>query len=347
MKSVIRRSDITELMNTLIKLVSTVFLVDRAKNRSQRSGSLFDSTVSESFALLHPASHLLLILDDPSGNGFIENYLAPDTDPQLKIKLYQRTPEQDAALGIRPDVVDEASVGVLSTVAAPKTTSPRDRINEDEVFNFNVKCPNCSLQLTTRMKLVNIPHFKQVVLMATVCSGCGYKNSEVKAFGGINPKGRLYRLKLGNPTDLSRDVFLSDTSSMRIPDLDLEYAGSTLSGRFTTFEGLLLALSDQLANVGPFLLGDSTPQDEKAKKLAFIIEQLKLIASGKRLGVSFELKDPAGNSYVQNLYAPDPDPELEVIDYERTPEENDDLGITDMNTTNYDGTTSANSGDVS
>lgn len=39
--------------------------------------------------------------------------------------------------------------------------------------------------------------------------------------------------------------------------------------------------------------------------------------------------------YLQNFYAPDPDPEMEVIEYDRTPEQNDYLGISDMKTENY------------
>lgn len=32
----------------------------------------------------------------------------------------------------------------------------------------------------------------------------------------------------------------------------------------------------------------------------------------------------------QNLYAPEPDPQMEVTDYDRTDEENDELGLKDM-----------------
>lgn len=38
----------------------------------------------------------------------------------------------------------------------------------------------------------------------------------------------------------------------------------------------------------------------------------------------------------QNIYAPDKDPHLEVTDYDRTPEQNDELGLTDMKTENYE-----------
>ena len=48
------------------------------------------------------------------------------------------------------------------------------------------------------------------------------------------------------------------------------------------------------------------------------------------------LDDPAGNSYVQNVYAPDDDPELTIENYERTFEQNDELGLNDMKTEGYE-----------
>ena len=51
-----------------------------------------------------------------------------------------------------------------------------------------------------------IPHFKEVVIMSTVCEVCGARDSEVKSSGGIEPKGQRISLRLTDPSDLSRDV---------------------------------------------------------------------------------------------------------------------------------------------
>ena len=40
-------------------------------------------------------------------------------------------------------------------------------------------------------------------------------------------------------------------------------------------------------------------------------------------------------SIIQNLYAPDEDPEMKVLEYERTFEQNDELGINDIKTEDY------------
>jgi zinc finger protein len=47
------------------------------------------------------------------------------------------------------------------------------------------------------------------------------------------------------------------------------------------------------------------------------------------------LEDPVANSYVQNPYAPDSDPNMTVEDFERTFEQNEELGLNDIKTENY------------
>lgn len=49
------------------------------------------------------------------------------------------------------------------------------------------------------------------------------------------------------------------------------------------------------------------------------------------------LKNPLASSHVRNLYAPDPDPNMEVVAYERTWQQNEDLGLNDMNVKSYSG----------
>jgi zinc finger protein len=39
--------------------------------------------------------------------------------------------------------------------------------------------------------------------------------------------------------------------------------------------------------------------------------------------------------FFQNTHAPDPDPEMEITMYERTEEQNEDLGLNQMKTENY------------
>lgn len=39
------------------------------------------------------------IIDDPAGNSYIENKLAPHADPQLNVVHYVRSEQQDKELG--------------------------------------------------------------------------------------------------------------------------------------------------------------------------------------------------------------------------------------------------------
>lgn len=49
------------------------------------------------------------------------------------------------------------------------------------------------------------------------------------------------------------------------------------------------------------------------------------------------LDDPLANSYVQNIYAPDPDPNMAIETYERSWEQNEELGLNDMKVESYSG----------
>ena len=48
------------------------------------------------------------------------------------------------------------------------------------------------------------------------------------------------------------------------------------------------------------------------------------------------LDDPLANSHLQNLYAPDPDPNMTVTEYERTWEQNEAYGLNDIVVDGYE-----------
>jgi zinc finger protein len=51
------------------------------------------------------------------------------------------------------------------------------------------------------------------------------------------------------------------------------------------------------------------------------------------------------NSYIQNLYAPDPDPNMEIMLYDQTWEQNKELGLNDMKVEGYGSEDGGISGD--
>jgi zinc finger protein len=48
------------------------------------------------------------------------------------------------------------------------------------------------------------------------------------------------------------------------------------------------------------------------------------------------LDDPVSNSYLQNLYAPDEDPNMTIEEYERSFDQNEELGLNDIVLEGYD-----------
>ncbi|VDQ10576.1 unnamed protein product [Trichobilharzia regenti] len=89
--------------------------------------------------------------------------------------------------------------------------------------------------------------------MALNCPSCGFKDCEVRSGTGVAPKGKHYKLRIKDVYDLSRDILVSESAAIKIPELEFESMGGTLGGRFTTIEGLLVAITDQVSSLKDFI----------------------------------------------------------------------------------------------
>ncbi|KAM3923691.1 zinc finger protein ZPR1 [Leptodactylus fuscus] len=261
------------------------------------------------------------IIDDPSGNSFVENPFAPQKDDALTVTHYKRSREQDSLVGIE-------------SVDGQKDPEEKPGDLRDEVLQFHTNCPECNAPAATNMKIVQIPHFKEVIIMATNCDSCGHRTNEVKSGGAIEPLGTRVTLHITDPSDLTRDVLKSETCSVSIPELEFELGMGALGGKFTTLEGLLKDIRELVVDKNPFTLGDSSTSDRKEKLQEFGKKIDQILEGHKK--AHFVLDDPAGNSYLQNVYAPEDDPEMKVEKYERSFEQNEDLGLNDMKTEGYE-----------
>lgn len=113
-------------------------------------------------------------LDDPAGNSWVE---PQPGDPRGKwVRTdYMRTKEQSEGLGL----TDTGDTGVQhsSEDASAATGGGEGQTDGDfrhsEVHTFPATCSSCVRPCNTYMKFVEIPHFKEVVLMSTVCDDCG------------------------------------------------------------------------------------------------------------------------------------------------------------------------------
>lgn len=162
------------------------------------------------------------------------------------------------------------------------------------------------------------------------------RSNEVKTGGEVPEKGRRITLSVNNKEDLSRDILKAESCAMSCPELNLSVEPGTLGGRFTTVEGILTQVRDDLRSsiFEGGSGGDSMESETKSKWDAFF-DKLSEAIDGQ-VKFTIVLEDPLASSYVQSFTAPEPDPQLTVEDYERTEEEEESLGHNDMKTENYE-----------
>ena len=51
-----------------------------------------------------------------------------------------------------------------------------------------------------------------------------------------------------------------------------------------------------------------------------------------KIGFTIVMEDPLASSYIQNVYAPDNDPNMTIEEFERTFDQNEGLGLNDIKT---------------
>nr|VDD03537.1 unnamed protein product [Brassica rapa] len=337
-------------------------LQEERRTVDPKTAEAIDHFLSKLRACAKADSSFTFILDDPAGNSFIENPHAPSPDPCLHIKFYERTPEQQAALGYlsnssqtgQPErdnppstaAIPHGAIGAAAghrAIAQSNSTDISDNLFRytapEEVMTFPSTCGACMKLCETRMFvtsiLFKIPYFQEVIVMASTCDDCGYRNSELKPGGAIPKKGKKIILSVRNIADLSRDVIKSDTAGVKIPELDLELAGGTLGGMVTTVEGLVTQIKESLARVHGFTFGDSLDESKKNKWREFGSRLTKLLSLEEPW--TLILDDELANSFISPVTDDiKDDHQLTYEEYERSWEQNEELGLNDIDTSSAD-----------
>ena len=286
-------------------------------------------------------------LDDPAGNSWIEPSPV-DSGGKYTRTEYARSREQNEALGLgggeeetEDKAVDErkARQGITGDVLTTKIDGGYVQgmdIVDGRMYTLPCQCPGCTKNAELNITAVKIPYFKQVILSATVCPHCGYRTSDVKTGGEFPERGQRIWLDVENATDLARDILKSETCCLRIPACSVEVQPGTMGGRFTTVEGLLTQIRDDLRGAifdtddVDSTGGDSMPLGQKKAWDAFFDKINSAIRGEMKYTILME--DPLANSYVQSLTAPEPDPQIRTEEYTRSEEEEEELGLTDMRT---------------
>ena len=284
-----------------------------------------------------------ITLDDPAGNSWIEP--SPTADPSSKEnyvrKQYPRTPEQNSLLGLGdPQHGDEsASLGEKAVEQQPDDAwgVTDSEIVEGRAYDLPIPCPGCTAPAQIQMRMVNIPHFKQVVIQSVHCNQCGYRTNDVKTGGEIPEKGQRIWLDVKTAEDLSRDILKSENCLLRVPDINLEVQPGSMGARFTTVEGLITQVRDDL-KASIFDIGeddsipstDSMPEATRNTWVAFFAQIDKALKA--EVEFTMVMEDPLAGSYCQTRGDPSTDPQVRIEDYERTEAEEEELGLADMKT---------------
>ena len=319
----------------------------------------------------------LFILDDPSGNSFVENPYAPQTDPNIKVSFFERTKEMAESMGYsienqkiendksdNKNVINEKNNNIINSDEAKKKdehskisyynkkkdftvyksksnisnylvnfTDGIDDSNSDidkKLFVFPEKCICCGSNGNLRNCICTIPYFKELIISCFKCDNCDYKTTDIKGGGGISEKATKLTLKVLNKEDLNRDIFKSETSKIIIPEIGFETSDSSMGSMFTTVEGILDKICTTLQET-PFGTGDSR-NNEKINEFIMKIRDLQ------QLNKKFTLiiDDPLSNSFIFPLGEMEKDTQLMKEEYDRTYEQNEELGINDMKVENYE-----------
>ncbi|KAI4288301.1 MAG: hypothetical protein L6R35_002438 [Caloplaca aegaea] len=302
-----------------------------------------------------------ITIDDPSGNSWIEPP-SQTTNSQYQKSEYPRTAEQNASLGlgqatsteppnslpsngITPHVIPAISTSAGSAEDDPIPTPLEDvDILSGHNYSLETPCPGCTHPAHLNLQLLNIPHFKEVIVSAVMCTHCNYRSSDVKTGGAIPSHGKRIFLDVRSPRDLGRDILKSETCRVLIPQVGVEVEPGTMGGRFTTVEGLLTQIRDDLRGTVfdvdedddddqqmQYHGGDSMPDAKKQVWVSFF-KKLDAAIAGE-MHYTIELDDPLANSYVQSL-TPDGvnDEQVRAEEFARSESCEEELGINDMRT---------------
>ena len=201
-----------------------------------------------------------------------------------------------------------------------------DLTADNPVTEISSICMDCFQEGSTRLMLTKIPYFKEIIISSFLCEFCHNSNNSVQPASEFSDKGVSYTLTVNNETDLNRQVIKSEFGVIRIPDLELEIPPESQKGSSSTVEGFLTKTRDGIKEkqderraVDPALAGQL---DQFLERLEAVIQVTKPF--------TFIVRDPTGNSFVENPSAPAPDPDLKVEYFVRTKDDEDELGITDI-----------------
>ncbi|KAI6112832.1 ZPR1 zinc-finger domain-containing protein [Pisolithus sp. B1] len=262
-------------------------------------------------------------LDDLSGNSFAE-FLGSISDPKWTFKTRVQREADGEGTGDTNEEIYEFMGANNEYTSFPRSTEGfRD--------NFKVR-----ISLETDSQGNTEASFKDTLIMSTNCEHCGYRDNEVKSSAAISEGKENHledrgtrRFKQGYPVSLTFDFWKSETCDLTIPNrsgLAAWNAWRTIYNSRRSLEQVYEELSEKVYAAG----SSSTMVDEDRQKFQDFLKQLEEITNTEK-PFTLILDDPLANSYLQNLYAPYPDLNMEIV----TLQQNEELQLNDMKVDNY------------
>lgn len=314
------------------------------------------------------------ILEDPSGNSFMENPHAPLKDVNLTVQEFKRSREQMIQMGyaVKDEEPEEgkAAQGELEEMAkaGPDKAKKLFHYGDKEITEMISKMHNAEkLNLGHRvdksmpLKLEDVQLDERLCVFEVDCYAC-FKSSQMRSFQCEIPFFKEviimcfkchhcgYRdaeVKIGGEvSSTAKKITLQVT---RPEDLDRDvFKSDTAKVTIPEFDFEMMpgSLGSFYTTVEGLLgllidrLNSANPfkgdSSEVGRLKAFneFIQKLKDAQEGKVFPFTLEFDDPLANCFVMNPNYPNADPKVSVQIYKRTAEQDDELGFTHMETTN-------------
>lgn len=152
-------------------------------------------------------------------------------------------------------------------------------------------CPVCESDIEFIYETDTIPYFSDILIISTLCQGCGYRYTDIQPLRGGEPA--RWEVRVQSEEDLSVRVVRSAGSHIRIPELGVAIdPGPACEGFVSNVEGVL----DRVAKVARTLLSGSDDPSERERGEAFL-QKIADVKAGS-LPVTLIIEDPCGNSAI-------------------------------------------------
>ena len=197
---------------------------------------------------------------------------------------------------------------------------------ENPVTEIESLCMNCQEQGTTRLLMTKIPFFKDIIVMSFSCPHCGYRNTGIEDAEELAPQGIHFVLSVKTSKDMDRRIIKSNYASLSIPCCGLEIPAMTQKGKLSTIEGFISTAKENFrASLEDGYYNEMG--DDFINKIKETIQKLTDTLNGDKFPFELILDDPSGNSFIENPYAPQTDPNIKVSYFDRTKEMAEQMGF--------------------